>query len=192
MFVGVWQINVIPIVKASEPTGNTNGLSAYGTGFNLYFLAASSLAFQHMPIVYQAVGGTALFTVASGIWNGTNGELTMYASSGRLYFEALHDASLSFSNVSEFRFTVNGELYSGGTVNILTGQAYTIEWQSTGVVWLLPFTFIIGMVGLASSFAGPMYAIYKVKKGEYYEGMRMGVIITALGFALTIAWLWSV
>jgi hypothetical protein len=47
------------------------------------------------------------------------------------------------------------------------------------------------MVGLSASFAGPMYAIYKVKHGEYYEGMRLGVIITALGFALVIAWLWA-
>jgi len=50
--------------------------------------------------------------------------------------------------------------------------------------------FIFGMVGLISMFAGPMYAIYKVKHGEYYDGFRDGLIITVVGVALFIAWLW--
>jgi len=163
----------------------------YGNLFNLYFPATSSLAFQHLPVTYQSVGGIAVVTVDSGTWNGTNCQLNMYVSGGSLYFESLDSATLSFSNVSQFIFKVNGEPYTGVPVNILGGQPYTIEWYLTSVVWLLPYMFILGMVGLSASFAGPMYAIYKVKHGEYYEGMRLGVIITALGFALVIAWLWA-
>jgi hypothetical protein len=51
--------------------------------------------------------------------------------------------------------------------------------------------FILGMFGLGSMFGGPIYGIYKVKHGEPYEGFKTGLILTVLGAALTIAWLWG-
>jgi hypothetical protein len=51
--------------------------------------------------------------------------------------------------------------------------------------------FILGMFGLGSMFGGPIYGIYKVKHGEPYEGFKTGLILTVLGVALTIAWLWG-
>jgi len=55
----------------------------------------------------------------------------------------------------------------------------------------VPIIFIFGMVGLACMFVGPTYAINKIKQKEYRNGFVWGVIITALGFALFIAWLFG-
>lgn len=55
----------------------------------------------------------------------------------------------------------------------------------------VPIIFIFGMVGLGCMFVGPTYMIKKVMDKEYRHGLVWGVILTALGFALFIAWLFG-
>jgi hypothetical protein len=55
----------------------------------------------------------------------------------------------------------------------------------------VPIIFIFGMVGLGCMFVGPIYAINKIKQKEYRNGLVWGVIFTALGFSLFIAWLFG-
>lgn len=57
--------------------------------------------------------------------------------------------------------------------------------------WWLPMMFILGIIGLLCMFGGPIYGIYEVKHGEYYDGFRTGLVVTVLGLALFIAWLWG-
>lgn len=68
----------------------------------------------------------------------------------------------------------------------LIAQAIT----EIAITWWLPMTFILGMCGLVMMFTGPLIAIHKAKNHEYYEAIRLGVTITAIGFALVVAWLW--
>jgi hypothetical protein len=56
---------------------------------------------------------------------------------------------------------------------------------------ILPVEFIFGMIGLGSMVIGPMYGAWKIRKKEYQEGMITAVVITILGLALFIAWLWG-
>jgi hypothetical protein len=71
----------------------------------------------------------------------------------------------------------------------------TPEWIwkaiTVGSVFLLPIMFIIGMVGLFAMFLGPLYCIEKLKEKDYYDAFKLGTVITIIGIALFIAWLWS-
>lgn len=57
--------------------------------------------------------------------------------------------------------------------------------------WFFPFTPIIGLVGLGLMFVAPAWAILQVKKQKYQYGLVWGVILTILGFALFLSWLFG-
>jgi len=158
--------------------------------FNLYFPLNTKLAFQHLDIPYVTSGATITLTVTSGTLNGTSGTFAMYPTSGRLTFTAQEAGAITLTSTSNAtNFRINGEVAS--SASIVDGLNYVIEWSFLEPILLLPIMFILGMFGLGSMFAGPIYGIYKVKHDEYYEGFRTGLIVTVLGVALTIAWLWS-
>ena len=50
--------------------------------------------------------------------------------------------------------------------------------------------FVFGMVGLGAMIVGPLYAINKIKNREYLEALKTGTVVTVIGIALFIAWLW--
>ena len=157
---------------------------------NLYFPATTKLAFQHLDIPYVTSGATITLTVTSGTLNGTSGTFAMYPTSGKLTFTAQENGAITLTSTSNStNFRINGEAAS--SASIVDGLNYVIEWSFLEPILLLPIMFILGMFGLGSMFAGPIYGVYKVKHGEYYEGFRTGLIVTVLGVALTIAWLWS-
>lgn len=56
--------------------------------------------------------------------------------------------------------------------------------------FLLPVMFILGMVGLTGLMLAPLYAVYKIRKKEYLNGLVVCVVFGAVSFGLFIAWLW--
>jgi hypothetical protein len=81
---------------------------------------------------------------------------------------------------------------------IANGSSFAINaLDNVLITWIktippaLPFTFILGMVGLFAIFVGPAYGIYKIQRKDYYEGATTALIITVVGIALFIAWLWG-
>ena len=56
----------------------------------------------------------------------------------------------------------------------------------------LPIMFMMGMVGLASLIIGPFMGIRKFRQHDYRTGFILAVVVTAIGFALFVAWLWSI
>jgi len=161
-----------------------------GSNFNLYFETNGKLAFQHLSVPWETKGATITLTVTSGTLNGTSASLAMYPTSGTLTFTALENGAIALTSTSNATtFHINGEVAT--SASLVNGQSYTIEWSFLEPEFLLPVMFILGMFGLGSMFGGPIYGIYKVKHGEYYEGFKTGLVITVLGAALTIAWLWG-
>ena len=163
---------------------------ASGSNFNLYFETNGKLAFQHLSVPWETKGATITLTITSGTLNGTSGSLAMYPASGTLTFTALENGAITLTSTSNATtFHINGEVAT--SASLVNGQSYTIEWSFLEPEFLLPIMFILGMFGLGSMFGGPIYGIYKVKHGESYEGFKTGLILTVLGVALTIAWLWG-
>jgi len=160
-----------------------------GSNFQLYFPANTQLAFQHLSIPWETKGATITLTVSSGTLNGTSATLKMYSTDGVLTFLSQDTCTItliSTSNSTNFWIndvcTANAVIQKGGC---------TIKWSILEPEFLLPILFILGMFGLGSMFIGPSYAIYKVKHKEYYDGLTTGLIVTVLGIALTIMWLWT-
>jgi len=181
---------------ANNTDGNSDGKTVVFTvnipsaGFNLYFETNGKLAFQHLSVPWETKGATITLTVTSGTLKGTSASLAMYPTSGTLTFTALENGAITLTSTSNgTTFHINGAV--ANSASIVNGQTYTLEWSFIEPEFLLPVMFILGMFGLGSMFGGPIYGIYKVKHGEYYEGFKTGLILTVLGVALTIAWLWG-
>jgi len=167
-------LSISPFVKATT----------YGE-FNLFIGNGGSIGFQNQ------IDKEIVLTVSSGALNCSNASLTMDKNHGRIIF--MNNESVTFTtefNVS--RLQINGVLEdSGASTSQILNDVTVIEWWITIEPWL-PFMFIFGMIGLVSMFTGPMYGIYKWKHGEYYEGARMSILLTAIGIGLTLAWLWTI
>jgi len=135
-------------------------------------------------------------TIASGLFNSTTNRLRFDANSGFYRFTALNNTSFSLVYTVEL-VQVQGDqnndlraVLSGALITVNAGNNVLINWY-TPLEPALPFLFILGVVGLMSMFAGPLYAIQKSKEKKYREGFVTGLTITVLGIALVLSWLYG-
>jgi len=179
------EIGLIPLVclfflaftlRVSAPITTVSG-----TNFQLEINNTGSLGFQNDPDSY------VMLTVTSGLLNSSVNSLTMTRDSGIFRFTALANTNFDVDfTVSEVRVDA-AEISSGDSVTVTAGQTRVIRW----IILLEPFfpvMFMLGMIGLCSMVGGGLYSAHKIKRGEYYEGGRMGLIYIAIGFGLFIAW----
>jgi len=141
----------------------------------------ASLGFQSVPETY------VLLTVSSGFLNSSSNTLTITRDSGIFRFTAINNTSLDITyTVDDVRWDAD-PISNGETVTILAGETHILHWA----IFLEPFfpvMFILGMIGLCSMVGGGLYGAHKIKKGEYYEGGRMGLIYVSVGLGLFLAW----
>jgi len=159
-----------------------------GATFTSYFPSDSTLAFQHE-------NRFVTLNVLSGTLNSSVCTLAFGSQGGTYTFEANETVTLQIDfNVSKVQVAGdqninNRQIQSGDTITINSGNNVLISWYILIEPWL-PIKFIIGMVGLACMFGGPLYGIALLKKDKYYSGMRVLVLFTITGFTLVLAWLW--
>lgn len=156
--------------------------------FNLYFQNGHTLAFQHLSSYSLPEEYIINITVTSGTLNGTNGQLsvTWLTGDGELSFTSQDTATVSAPKAA---ILVNGERSATGQIQ--TGDKVRIIWSGPILEPFFPLMFAIGMIGLVALFIGPLYAINEMKKHRYYSGFVYGLMITAIGFGLFLAWLWG-
>lgn len=162
-------------------------LIAQGSNFQLYFPTNTAFSIQHLATTYTSA---YIFnvTVSSGTLNGTNGYLRMWQDSGEMSFRSQDTATLTAPEVA---IIVNGNLYEE-QASIVNGDNVLLKWAVPEVLQpLLPIMFGLGMLGLAGTFAGPLYGIHLIKQKKYYDGFISGLIITSFSLALLISWLWQ-
>ena len=130
----------------------------------------------------------AYYNTSDSLWvvgyeNGTGGtyDVPLYDYANETYtWSSLFDSSL-----------VLGEEGFEGTFPLTTTSGFNDRlFTFVPSQFLLPLTFVFGMVGLASLFIGPLYGIHKIRHKEYRNGFIYAVIIFSIGFALFISWLW--
>jgi hypothetical protein len=129
-------------------------------------------------------------TVLDGTFNGT-GNLIMHMDSGVLNINANTNSTLELSSSLNCQIYVNINVYSvtSGPVSITQGQTYQISWR--WVVYV-PFEFawiFIGMIGIFLMIFGTIFGAYKMKHGEFAEGIGWALILFVIGLGLLIAWL---
>jgi hypothetical protein len=167
------------------------GGSVSGTDFIVFIECGGSLGFQNQPSHF------VLLSVNSGELNSSDTYLSMSNDHGRFTFYSNNSATLIIS-YSVSRIQVSGDmaqdarlLANNTQISIAPTNTVTLEWWITVEPWL-PIMFIFGMIGLVAMFAGPMIGIKKWKEHDYYNGARMAIMLFAIGFGLTISWLWSI
>ena len=153
------------------------------------FPSGSSLAFQN------DINSNVTLLIITGILNSSENKLGLNSGGGFFRFTALNDTQIKIT-YSNCAVKVGGDqgnelriINSGSTITVSTGDSVLIVWDKQIGPWL-PMLFIFGMVGLGAMIGGPLYAINKIKKREYLEALRTGTIVTVIGIALFIAWLW--
>jgi len=165
--------------------------SQYATAQNIQILfpSGSSLAFQN------DINKQVVLQVINGMLNSSENQLKLNSGGGFFRFIATNNTQIKivYSNCS---VKVSGDqnnpqriIKSGTSITVNAGDSVLIQWDIPIEPWL-PMMFIFGMVGLGAMIGGPLYAINKVKKREYLEGFRTGIVVTVIGVALFIAWLW--
>ncbi len=128
--------------------------------------------------------------------NATDTSLALYDGGGWFKFTAIDTLTLTidyyiYTDVkaagdqgNEFRPVANGT-----TLSIDPANYVEIIW-SRSYEPLLPIMFILGMFGLASMFAGPIWFIQTIKKRDWgNDALLTSFIITVIGIALFAAWL---
>lgn len=114
-------------------------------------------------------GGSFTFT------NNENCNLTLIEDIGAIRVSGgLYDGDTGYGNGSLFRLT--------------PGNTYTFEWSFT-IQPFLPFSLMLGLIGVAMLFGGSIWAIHSGREGEYRVAVN-GVIVTLVGAALVIGWFW--
>jgi hypothetical protein len=65
-----------------------------------------------------------------------------------------------------------------------------IQWETLPYELWMPIMPILGMAGFLFLCLAPVWAIQDFKKGRYFEGMAVPMILFLIGIGLVIGWLW--
>ena len=165
--------------------------SQYATAQNIQVLfpSGSSLTFQN------DVKSNVTLQIISGTLNSSENKLELNSGGGSFRFTALNDTQIKIT-YSDCTVKVSGDqgqelriINSGSIITVNTGNSVLVLWDRQIEPWL-PMMFVFGMVGLGAMIVGPLYAINKIKNREYLEALKTGTVVTVIGIALFIAWLW--
>jgi hypothetical protein len=162
-----------------------------GTNFHVYASQWASIGFQ-MPLT-KIISIRAI----SGNINGSNSLVWIDSLEGH-FTTTLNETATVEVNYSPSINSAHLQgifMNSGDSLSIMAGSILVLDWDMyTGgepVNFLVPINFLFGMIGLASMFIGPMYGVYKIKHKEFQSGFVTATVLTILGLALFIAWLWG-
>jgi len=142
------------------------------------------------------------FSVVSGTWNGSDGQITVKSDSGTLVFTAQDNCSIEIS-VPEtdrtFEVATSGATLTKSDgdygVVITSGPKITITWR------YLPWSMIdnyfmlgVGLTGILFMIAGPTWVAREfVKHGlttEAIEKAGYAMLFLIMGFGFMVIWLW--
>jgi len=183
IFMGFLSLFLILSSKAST-------VYVSSTDFNVLILSGTTLQFQN------DVDKLVTLEVTSGLLNSTTNKLYIYDGGGQFRFNALNDSTIKISYTVP-NVKVNGDqdnnlrvIKSDSSITVSAGNQVSIVWDMVYAP-LLPIMFIIGMFGLGSLFGGPLYAIHQIRQRKYRDALVNGIVITVLGVAFVLAWLWG-
>lgn len=172
----------VPVWALSDDDFTVNNIQ----NFDVYL--PNSILFQLDSVNYNYV---SMEPVNSTVVNGTAASMWIAPNyGGKFVFTAQENATVLFHE------TIGGVKWNGGAIgegifaSIVSGTTYTLEWGYT-VTPILPFSFILGMVGVCMGLGGPFYIIYEWRDNKDIKGMIAATVIMLVGYALIIGWLFT-
>lgn len=198
--------HVVSVVLDNGENGHDGNSAVYPDGDPVW---SSDPDFDHTFYLYGDSEPYETVTITAVAYN--NSDLTEITAGSIMVTDILGNsttfslpASFSVNKDQNYTYTVYGDADWTFNSTILAGTTNPFNWSFSGPFPIacyfdyagynltpVPIIFIFGMVGLGCMFVGPVYAINKLKQKEYRHGLVWGVIITALGFSLFIAWLFG-
>jgi len=173
-------------------SARADSLLASGTNFTFLF--------EDSALTLQAYSDIE-FICTSGIWNATNGTLTVRTESGAISFIPVDNCTLDIGTVGDRDLSVecSGAALSKNegnyTATILSGPRVTIRWR------YLPWSLIdnyfmlgVGLFGIGMMIAGPViFARTFIRHGldpDSVEWLGYGMLMVIMGFGFLVVWLW--
>ena len=132
-------------------------------------------------------------TVTSGAINSSIATLSITENKGAFTFRSNETVSFTVTNqnVSNVRVYINGTQLSTFDVSASQNDNVRVEWFIP-IEPILPFMFILGMIGLGGIFGSSLLLASKLKKhGIDQETLTQFITIFGISFGLFIAWLWG-
>lgn len=158
--------------------------------FLSYFPQGMSILFQ-MPGGHDETSQYVALLPTLGNFNGSACSLWIASNYGGSYSVTAEENCVLTLTESLGAVRVNGVAYGmNSTIPINAGTSYTFEWSYT-MDPIVPFSLILGIIGLSMTFGGPLYMIHSFRQGEYRTALITCTIITLVGGALVIGWFWT-
>jgi len=193
VYAGEYTVTLTVIDNEGLSSSTSQTVTIYGIpAIPLYFPVGSSIQFQNeinISVTIEVLSGVLSSEVyPTIILNKGGGEFQFVSANNTKVKISYSQGSLTVKIGGDNNHPLR-VISSGATVTIANGNTVQLIWDRPMEPWL-PMMFIFGMVGLGAMIGGPLYAINKIKKREYLEALRTGTIVTVIGIALFIAWLW--
>ena len=126
----------------------------------------------------------------------SDASVAIYDGGGWFRFNSINDTTINIQYYGIAHVKASGDqgnafrhIPSGNSIPVDATDDIFIQWDMV-LAPSVPIMFIFGVIGLMGCFGGPLYMVHTVKKGNYYEGFRIGLIVTGIGIAFLLAWLW--
>jgi len=186
--IGIFQTTLTEIISPDETFLIQKEISEV-ENFQILFPSGSSFGLQN------TVDKSVILNIVEGTLNSTDYTLKITRGGGYFRFSAKEDVKIRITYTVD-NVKVSGDqgkslrsIRSGNTIDVNSSDSVLIQWD-LALAPLFPLMAIIGIVGLSALFIGPSYGVWKMRKGHYYDGFVNGLIITVIGIALFMAWLW--
>lgn len=142
------------------------------------------------------------FTVVSGTWNGSSGEITVKTDSGDLVFTSQDNCTIEVSvpeTDRDFQMQASGVALSESdgvySIIVTSGPKVRITWR------YLPWSLIdnyfmlgVGLTGIVMLIAGPIWFVRTfVTHGldsQTIEQIGYTMLLVVMGFGFAVVWLW--
>lgn len=157
-----------------------------GSGIQLEIPSGGAIAFgnENEGIVINVTTGTLNGTASFTYWR-ERGEIKVQSENAAAFtIDAYGDAKPRFGG-GQTATQYNSTRILGTTIN---GDSLLFGWGKV-IEPLLPYMFIIGVVGIFTFFGGLLWAAARIRDGDYIDGLRKGVIFCSIGFGLIWGWL---
>lgn len=135
-------------------------------------------------------------TCTSGDLNTTNNRIVIHDSGGEFFFVSNESVTIEFTydvdnvkirgqqNTTEFR-----HVPTNSSVEIAKNDKVFIVWDIFIKEWF-PLMFCFGMFGFVAMIGGPVWLVKSAKKRNM-KSVVNALIVTTVGIAFVIAWLWG-
>lgn len=131
------------------------------------------------------------------LFNSSQTYLRITSGTGLFYFRSNNSMTMRVNYGGVTSVFVKGDqgqerrgVTNNTVVSIDANDLVTVDWR-IDLIPLLPLGFIFGMFGIVASFLGPYMAIKRLQKGNYQDGLIIGTVVTSIGVAFVLVWLWS-